>query len=137
MLMNRLVISFAFVVLSCQSGQQMTTPSETPRVEVTTDGGFAGRGVGGIVIDGDAATASDLARKCDSKLTDAQRTAVARDVRTFRPASGAPAHPDQIGYTMKAGDVSAQWHGEEPPPSAAPLFRTVWSIRETILAGCK
>ncbi|MCU1347823.1 MAG: hypothetical protein JWO56_853, partial [Acidobacteria bacterium] len=47
-----------------------------------------------------------------------------------------PAHPDQIGYTLTAGDKSMSWHGEEAPPAAAPLFHAAWNVRQRVLANC-
>lgn len=132
-------VFLAFLILSCPSPQLMTDtkPAALPRLEVVTDGGFVGRGVGGIVIDGGAVTASDLAHSCKGELSDGDRHELARDLATFKPVKGAPAHPDQIGYTLTAGELSATWHGEDAPASAAPLFKTVWTIRQRVLAGCR
>jgi hypothetical protein len=129
----------AFLFLSCQSSKPMTTSTSgtLPHIEVTTDGGIAGRGLGGVDINRGTITASDLVRSCKGGLSEEEGKALASGVATFQPSKSAHGHPDQIGYTLKFGDVSVQGHGEEAPASVEPLFKTVWSIRQRVLAGCK
>ena len=134
-----MLLLLVFALFSCNTAVPMTSASSdsTPRIEVTTDGGFAGRGLGSVTIDGRSITAKDLARTCTGELTTHEQEAIARAAASFKPSSDSPpAHPDQVGYTLTVGDESMSWHGEEAPKAAAPLFDAVWAARQRVLKGC-
>lgn len=136
-----MLLLLVFALFSCNTALPMMSASSsappTPRIEVTTDGGFAGRGLGGVTIDGSSIAAKDLSHSCDGELTKAERETIAREAAKFEPSKdSAPAHPDQVGYTLKVGDASMSWYGEEAPPAAAPLFNAVWAARQRVLKSC-
>jgi hypothetical protein len=139
--MPALLLLLAFALVSCNTAAPMTSAAAAPtvpRIEITTDGGFAGRGLGSIVIDGTSIAAKDLSRTCHGELTAQEEETLARAAAAFKPSDhSAPAHPDQIGYTLKAGEQSMSWYGEEAPPEAAPLFGVAWNVRHRVLDGCK
>jgi hypothetical protein len=117
----------------------MTSPASgtAPHIEITTDGGFVGRGLGGVVIDARSITATDLSRSCKGELTATEHDALASAAAKFEPAhEKSTGHPDQIGYTLKVGDQSTSWHGETPPAGAAAVFNAAWQVRQRVLDGC-
>jgi len=140
--MPAILLLLVFALFSCNTGAPMTSASSAPtpplRIEVTTDGGFAGRGLGSVTVDGTSVAAKDLARSCNGELTAKEQETIARDAAAFSPSKESkPAHPDQIGYTLTVGEQSMSWYGEEAPAAAAPLFNAVWHARQRVLAECK
>jgi hypothetical protein len=108
-----------------------------PRISVTSDGGITGRGVGGIVIDGGQVTATLPPQKsCSAPLTNAERAEIRKMLPIVDANDTGHGHPDQIHYTLIAGDRTATWYGEEAPKEIAPLFQRLWQIRQRVLASC-
>lgn len=124
---------------SCNTADAMASraASTLPRIEITTDGGFSGRGLGSIAIDGETITVKDLSRTCHGELSTDQRHQIEHALASFAEVTRGDAHPDQIHYVLKAGDRTASWYGEAPPNEAAPLFQAVWPLRQKILANCQ
>ncbi|HET7435585.1 MAG TPA: hypothetical protein VFN10_12830 [Thermoanaerobaculia bacterium] len=86
------------------------------RVTITTDGGFTGRGIGGVEVDSVANEALAHA------LRDA-RPETWRDEYTTRGA-------DQVRYTLTFGDRSVSWiEGAEIPADLRALFECAWKLR--------
>jgi hypothetical protein len=138
--MPLMLLLLVFALFSCNTAPPMTSASTAPppHIEITTDGGFAGRGLGSVAIDGRSVTAKDLSRSCKGELTAKEEETIARDAAAFTPSTkSAPAHPDQIGYTLKVGEQSMSWYGEEAPAAAAPLFNAAWHARERVLGECR
>lgn len=136
-----MLLLLVFALFSCNTAVPMTSAASsapaTPHIEITTDGGFAGRGLGGVTIDGSSIAAKDLSRTCDGELTKSESETIAREAAKFEPSKdAAPAHPDQVGYTLKVGDASMSWYGEEAPAAAAPLFNAAWAARQRVLKNC-
>jgi hypothetical protein len=116
----------------------MPSPQPIPRIEITTDGGFAGRGLGGIVIDGIAVTATDLGRSCKGTLTAGEQDGLARAIaRLDSSGKHAGGHPDEIGYTLKVNDETTSWSGENPPKGVAAVFERAWKTRQRVLDSCR
>ena len=132
----RILLAFVFAATSCNTPTAMTsTPPPLPHMTITSEGGIAGRGVGGITIDDPRVTATDMRRSCDGVLTSAEVSEL-RSLKIAASDAPAPGRPDQIRYTMKIGDVSASWYGEEPPAELAAAFGVLWRIRGRVLGGC-
>src|SRR5881227_831045 len=100
------IFVMAMLLAACHTDVPMSSSaSELPRISVTSDGGITGRGVGGIVIDGGEVTAMLTPQKsCNAPLTNAERA----EIRKLLPIADANdpghGHPDQIHYTLIAGD---------------------------------
>lgn len=146
--MRLLAIAVALLAVSCNTADSMSAAASSsssaaavsvPRIEITSDGGFAGRGTGGVVINGDAVTATDLsARNCTGTLTDDERRILARAAAEFKAGpSRENAHPDQFHYVLMTGGQQMAWYGEEAPPEARPLFDAAWKVRQRVLAACR
>jgi hypothetical protein len=103
---------------------------------VTSEGGIAGRGVGGITIDDAKIAASDMRRTCGSTLSNDERAELQSLTSIVAHETTEPARPDQIRYTLSVGDVRASWYGEEPPADVAAMFKALWRIRARVLSGC-
>lgn len=127
----------ALLLAACQTDAPMTSsPSELPRISVTSDGGITGRGVGGIVIDNGQVTATQQQKACSGALTDSERTQLQKLIPIRDSTEAGHGHPDQIRYTLTVGDRTAVWFGEEAPKDIAPLFQLLWQIRQRVLANC-
>jgi hypothetical protein len=140
--MPAMLLLLVLALFSCNTAVPMTSAaastSSTPRIEITTEGGFAGKGLGSVTIDGRSVAAKDLAHTCTGELTEKEQETIARAAAAFKASSdSAPAHPDQIGYTLTVGDQSTSWYGEEAPKAAAPLFNAVWAARQRVLKSCR
>ena len=130
----RTLLLVAIFVTSCNTSTPMT--STLPHITVTSEGGIAGRGVGGLTIEDPRVTASDMRRSCSGVVTDAERSELASLLSIASSDAPPPGHPDQIRYTMTVGDKTASWYGEEPPADVASLFKALWRIRARVLGNC-
>jgi len=127
----------AMLLAACQTDVPMTSAaSELPRISVTSDGGITGRGVGGIVIDNGQVTATQQQKSCTGTLTDVERSKLQTLIPIRDSNAEGHGHPDQIRYTLTAGDRTATWFGENAPAEIAPLFQLLWQIRQRVMANC-
>jgi hypothetical protein len=126
----------AMLLAACHTDVPMTSSaSELPRISVTSEGGITGRGVGGIVIEGVQVTATQQ-KSCSGALTDSERAQLQKLIPIRDSNAEGHGHPDQIRYTLTAGDRTAAWYGEDAPNEIAPLFQLLWQIRQRVLASC-
>jgi hypothetical protein len=131
------LIAIAILFAACHTDVPMaSSASELPRISVTSDGGITGRGVGGIVIDGSQVTATLQQKSCSGTLTDAERSKLQALIPIRDSNAEGHGHPDQIRYTLTAGDRTATWYGEDAPKEIAPLFQLLWQIRQRVMASC-
>ena len=127
----------AMFLAACHTDVPMaSSANQLPRISVTSDGGITGRGVGGIVIDNGQVTATLQQKSCTGALTDSERTRLQTLIPIRDSTEAGHGHPDQIRYTMTAGDRTATWFGEDAPKDVAPLFQLLWQIRQRVLASC-
>ena len=127
----------AMLFAACHTDVPMSSSaSELPRISVTSDGGITGRGVGGIVIDGSQVTATLQQKSCSGSLTDSERSKLSKLIPIRDSNAEGHGHPDQIRYTLTAGDRTATWFGEDAPKDVSPLFQLLWQIRQRVLASC-
>ena len=149
--MTRTFLSFVLLLGACNTTDTVTAPSTTAaqrqnsswRVEITSSGGFAGRGLGSVSIENGTLEARNMnAQICDgAPLSDAERTEMQRLVDAARPAAWqnrepAPGGADMVEYTLTLRRDSATktvtWTGEDMtqlPSDLAALFETTWRIR--------
>jgi hypothetical protein len=122
---------------ACHTDVPMTSStSELPRISVTSDGGITGRGVGGMVIDNGQVTATLQQKSCTAALTDSEHAKLQKLIAIRDSNAEGHGHPDQIRYTLTAGDRTAMWFGEDAPKEIAPLFQLLRQIRQRVLASC-
>jgi hypothetical protein len=127
----------AMLLAACHTDVPMTSSaSELPRISVTSEGGITGRGVGGVVVDGGAVTATLQQKSCSGALTVSERSRLQKLIPIRDSNAEGHGHPDQIRYTMTVGDRTAMWFGEDAPKEIAPLFQLLWQIRQRVLASC-
>ena len=112
------------------------------KVELTTDGGFTGRGLGGVNVTGMNAEATDGRRSCAGELTEHESAELAKRIREASPESWKEfneAHPDQIRYLLTIGKHTASWFGEDAPipKDVQRLFDVLWPVRERLLRQCR
>jgi len=125
------------LVAACQTDVPMTSSTnDLPRISVTSDGGITGRGVGGVVIDNGQITATLQQKSCTAALTESERRELQKLIPIRDSNAEGHGHPDQIRYTLTAGDRTATWFGEDAPKEIAPLFQLLWQIRQRVLASC-
>ena len=85
----------AFLLLAfAQSGRQRPVTPSTPavsdwKIEIKTDGGFAGIGVGGLTVSSDGTLTITLmsSKKCTYQLTASELQSVSAAVNNARPAA--------------------------------------------------
>jgi hypothetical protein len=127
----------AMLAAACHTDVPMSSSaSELPRITVTSEGGITGRGVGGIVVVDGQVTATLQQKSCSGPLTDSERSKLQALVPIRDSNAEGHGHPDQIRYTLTAGDRTATWFGEDAPKEIAPLFQLLWQIRQRVLASC-
>ena len=124
------------------------------RIEITTDGGITGKGLGSVSVDSSGhVVAADIARRCDGALTPAESSTLATAVAAAVPGSwrssyetpGAPhGHPDQIHYsltfTRDGKAYTTSWYGEPEaglPADLAALRDASWQVRSRVVVTCK
>lgn len=88
-----------------------------PRIELTTEGGIAGRGTGSVTVEADRATAASIAGPCGSaELTAEERDALSHAAAklhdldpSYVTASNPHGNADQIRYTLVLGGRKTVW----------------------------
>jgi hypothetical protein len=127
----------AMLLAACHTDVPMTSSAnELPRISVTSEGGITGRGVGGIGIDNGQVTAALQQKSCNGTLTDSERAKLQKLIVIRDANESGHGHPDQIRYTLTAGDRTVSWYGEDAPKEIAPLFQLLWQIRQRVLSSC-
>ena len=118
-------------------------------MKLTSDGGFTGKGVGGVVIDGTSVDASDMRRSCRGKLQYEEESRLRELAAAARPetwpesyASAERPHgsPDQIRYTITVGAHSTSWYGEageRVPREILALRDALVAVQQRVLKECQ
>jgi hypothetical protein len=134
----RMTLAFAALLLAAQT----CGTGSTMVLELTTEGGIAGRGVGSIAVDARKVTAGDLRRTCTGILTASEEARIREllgDVSGDAWQSYGGVHADAIGYRLAAGERIASWYGEDPRELPEPLHRLraeLWAVRDRVLRDC-
>jgi hypothetical protein len=133
----------ALLLAACGTTNAMMT------MKLTSDGGFTGRGVGGVVIDGRSIEARDLAHTCRGTLSNAEEKRLGELAAASHPeawpesyASKERPHgaPDQIRYTITAGEHSTSWYGETGdgvPREIMELYAALVAVQQRVLRECR
>jgi hypothetical protein len=151
--MSRAVLTFVLLLGACNTADSVTAPStasmttsqsrsSTWRVEITSSGGFAGRGLGSVVDNGTLEARNMNAQLCSGgPLGEGERDELQRLVDTARPVAWQnrkpePGSADMVEYTLtlRRNDETktVTWTGEDVsthPADLAALFETVWRMR--------
>lgn len=117
---------------------------DLPRIELTTSGGFAGRGLGSVVVEDGQATTASISGPCGTtQLTAAEREALSSAIAnlhdlepSYVPSSNPHGNADQVRYTLMLGDRKTVWIDESTdrlPASLRELTRVLWQVRDR---GC-
>ena len=103
------------------------------KVRFETDGGFTGRGIGWVAIDGERVSASDAFRTFEGTLTSEETHELRSLLDSVRwDASLGAAHPDQITYTLTEDARSVSWRGES---EFGNVQEFMWKVRARIISG--
>jgi len=93
------------------------------KVRLETDGGFTGRGIGYVEIDGRKVTGSDGFRVSSGALSeDEERELGSLLERVPWGATLGDVHPDQITYTLTYEGRSVSWRGEQEMSGVLDFF---------------
>ena len=113
------------------------------KLELQTDGGLMGRGVGGVVIDDDDVVAIDFGRRQRGRLTFAERDELQRAIGRLEirvPQQPSEGMRDTIRYalTMDAFGRPVSnvcWNDDDASNDLLALRDVVWKIRGRVLGG--
>jgi hypothetical protein len=99
------------------------------KVKLETDGGFTGRGIGFVEIEGTRVRASDGFRVSEGTLLEDEERSLGGSLAGVAwDAPLADAHPDQITYTLTSEGRSVSWRGED-----VGIRGVLWAIRDRVL----
>ena len=101
------------------------------KVKLETDGGFTGRGMGSLVVDGTKVTASDGRRSVEGTLTDGEEASIRAAIPENWPESTGKGWPDQIRYSLTIDGKKASWYGEGG--TFDEIHEVLWKIRDRVL----
>lgn len=128
-MLSHRVIFLALLVTACAAAPN--EPPEPWRVSVTTDGGFAGRGIGAFAIasDGTVEITNMSGQKCSYRASEAELQRFRELLAKARPRQWAPSYVpeerccDRIHYAMKleAGTITEVTWIDQPLPMPADL----------------
>jgi hypothetical protein len=123
------------------------------KIEVATEGGLTGRGLGSVVIAPPAVDARDFQRSCKGTLEEGEAQTLASAVAAAKPSEWQkeyvrPENPrgyaDMVRYTLTltrgAESHATSWYGEAQPKLPADvstLHHEAWKTRGRVVASCK
>ena len=143
------LLVLSIVIASCNTASPV---EDDWNIEITTDGGITGRGLGGVSITPRSIEATDPGRTCKGELTAGERETLQRAIAgvrgTWKPEYVKPdnphGHADQIRYTLmvrRGGESrSTSWFDESKsdlPADASAVFEASWRIRQRVVAECR
>lgn len=100
--------------------------AENETIELTTDGGFTGRGIGSVRIEG---TKLSVNGRFVRDLTPSQAAGFARLAAAVSDFAGSATSPDAIAYRLQAGEHTITWRDSDRLPRPAQnLFEAVWTL---------
>jgi len=99
------------------------------RIELVTSGGFTGRGIGSIRIDGTSATADGIIA---TELTAAEEARLHR-LPILGKTRSPSKKPDAIVYTLTIDGHRWTWNEAAAPPDFASWADALLAIRERVL----
>ena len=141
--MNGAIYVAALLLAGCGTSDARLT------MKLTSDGGIAGRGVGGVAVDGTKVQADDTRRTCEGTLSAAEEKQLRELAASAHPeawpesyASAERPHgaPDQIRHTLTVGKRSTSWYGETPegvPQEIIRLRAALEAVRQRVMRDCR
>lgn len=99
-------------------------------IQLTTSGGFTGRGAGSVKVDGRSAT---IDNRLTVELTAAESASLANLPELRAARRGASATPDAITYTLTIDGKSWSWSDAEPPGHCQRWAAALLAIRDRAL----
>lgn len=100
--------------------------AENETIELTTEGGFTGRGIGSLRIEG---TRLSINGRFVRDLTRSQAAGFARLASAVSDFAGSAKSPDGIQYVLRAAGHTIAWtDADELPRPAQELFEAVWTL---------
>ena len=152
--MNRVIPTIMLALAIGCSGSVASEESDGEwSIEIRTDGGFAGRGTGGVSIrsSGDVEATDFGGATCKAKMTDIEVSTLAGLVRASSPQEWSDEYPaagaDMFHYTLTLvhgapGDETQAESGwvdgslEDLPPDLRTLFEEAWRLRSLASSQC-
>ena len=106
-------------------------------LSLKTDGGFTGRGVGQLSIDGRKVTTE----RCEGTITHAESDHLAGAIAAARKLkwreSYGKVHPDAVQWTLELDDRKASWYdGDDLPKELQELRDAAWKVRGRVVSEC-
>jgi hypothetical protein len=107
-------------------------------LSIKTDGGFTGRGVGQLAIDGDKATTE----RCEGTVTAEERQQLIAAISVAKKLkwseSYGHAHPDAVRWTLETAGRTTSWYdGNDLPKELQELRDLAWKVRGRVVSECK
>ena len=104
---------------------------------IKTDGGFTGRGVGQLSIDGRKVTTERCAGTITRAECDRIDAAIAEAKKLKWRESYGQAHPDAVQWTLEIDDRKASWYdGNDLPKELQALRDAAWKVRGRVISEC-
>jgi hypothetical protein len=156
--MRMTTLALLLILMGCgtNSSPQATAEGSVSKgwkIEVTTEGGLTGRGLGSVVIEPPAVEARDFNRGCQGSLDEREAQTLGSAVAAAKPSEWKteyvrPENPhgyaDMIRYTLSltrgSESHSTSWYEEtraKLPADAAALYDEAWKTRARVVASCK
>lgn len=132
--MTALLAVLAVAFISCNTASPMAPLA----LKITTDGGFAGRGVGSLTIDGEKAATE----RCDGTLTASERESLTAALAALKKLklrdSYGKVHPDAVQWTLEFDGRKTSWYdGNDLPKELGELRESAWKARNRVNTGCR
>jgi len=106
-------------------------------LSIKTDGGFTGRGVGQLSIDGQKATTERCAGTITRAESDHLGAAIAAAKKLKWRESYGQVHPDAVQWTLEVDDRKASWYdGSDLPKELEALRDAAWKVRGRVISEC-
>jgi len=106
-------------------------------LSLKTDGGFTGRGVGQLSVDGQKVTTERCAGTITRAESDRLTAAIAAAKKLKWRESYGKVHPDAVLWTLEIDDRKASWYDDnELPKELDDLRDEAWKLRERVISEC-
>src|SRR4051794_24060035 len=107
-------------------------------LSLKTDGGFTGRGVGQLSIDGQKVTTERCAGTITRAECDRLTAAIAAAKKLKWRESYGQVHPDAVLWTLEIDDRKASWYdGNDLPKELDALREAAWKVRGRVISDCE
>ena len=156
--MKLTTLALLLILLGCGSNSSPQAAAEGTvsngwKVEVATEGGLTGRGLGSVVIEPPAVEARDFTRSCKGNLDEREAQTLGSAVAAAKPSEWQkeyvrPENPhgyaDMIRYTLTltrgSESHATSWYGEahpKLPADVSTLYGQAWKTRARVVGSCR